>query len=62
MFKELKARAKALEKTLANVNETLTAANKTASVSTRYTPSYLYEHYCVHVVLVQTHQQLWQHS
>ena len=45
MFKELKARAKALEKTLANVNETLTAANKTASVSTRCRPSYLYEHY-----------------
>ena len=45
MFKDLRARAKAIEKTLANVNETLTAANKTASLSTRSIPSYLYEHY-----------------
>ena len=62
MFKELKARAKAIEETLANVNETLTAANKTASLSTRYRPSYLYEHYWVQMVLVQAHQQLRQHS
>ena len=35
MFKELKKRAKAMEKTLSSLNETLIAANKTASVSTR---------------------------
>ena len=36
MFKELKKRAKAMEKTLSSLNETLIAANKTASVSTRF--------------------------
>ena len=36
MFRELKKRAKAMEKTLSSLNETLIAANKTASVSTRF--------------------------
>ena len=36
MFKQLKKRAKAMEKTLSSLNETLIAANKTASVSTRF--------------------------
>ena len=35
MFKKLKARAKAMEQTLISLNDTLIAANKTASVSTR---------------------------
>ena len=35
MFKKLKTRAKAMEETLANVTETLMAANKTASAVTR---------------------------
>merc|ERR1712224_638207 len=37
MFKNLKKRAKAMEQTLNSLNETLIAANKTASVSTRHT-------------------------
>merc|ERR1719400_1653101 len=37
MFKQLKKRAKAMEQTLNSLNETLIAANKTASVSTRHT-------------------------
>ena len=35
MFKKLKSRAKVMEETLANVTETLLAANKTASAATR---------------------------